>query len=157
MSAEEIVVRGQRAASRGDSAEALRDLREFFGTEEGGKFLLGVLSQTRRGLFGFGRAQPITPISRVAVPATMEPIGELRSSIVGVCEAELSERESRLVDGEMLEWAEWDPYRRTLCAGDGVGVVVPEHVTLQQASMALLNCQVAMWPETYLPQQEEEE
>lgn len=69
----------------------------------------------------------------------------------------MSERERSLVDGEMLEWADWDPCRRTLTTEDGVGVVVPESVTITQASLALLNCQIAMWPEVYLPQLEQPE
>lgn len=163
MNMEEIVVRGQRAAAAGhedDLRIAMEDLLAWMSTQDGEVFLRSVLSPptpARRGIFCRSRSPVVLPVSRVAVPATAEPLGELRSFLVGVDETSLSVREASLVDGEMLEWAEWDPMRRTLTTGDGVGVVVPDHVTIAQAAMGLLSCQMAMWPEVYLPETDAEE
>lgn len=163
MNMEEIVVRGQRAIAAADqegTAEAVSDLVDWMGTPAGAEFLLATMAPPapeRRRIFRRPVAPVVLPVQRIAVPATTEPLGEMRSAVVGACEDHMSDREKTLVDGEMLEWAEWDPYRRTLTTEDGVGVVVPQHVTIAQASLALLNCQIAMWPEVYLPQPEEEE
>lgn len=163
MNMEEIVVRGQRAAAAGledDLRVATEELLAWMGTADGSVFLRSVLAPpapARRGIFGRARSPVVLPTQRIAVPASTEQLGELRSSLVGVSEADMSARETALVDGEILEWAEWDPMRRTLTTGDGVGVVVPDHVTVAQAAMGLVACQMAMWPEVYLPQVEQEE
>lgn len=163
MNMDEIFARGRRAIAAGDeegTSLAVDDLRSWLVGADGEQFLLGIMAPPqpqKRGWFRRSEsAVVVLPVQRIAVPATMEPLGELRSSLVGACEDHMSEREIALVDGELLEWAEWDPIRRTLTTGDGVGVVVPEHVTIAQAAMGLLNCQVAMWPDVYLPEIEED-
>ena len=151
MNMEEIVARGQRASAAGDTAGLARaacDLREWLGTEQGLAFLVAAMCPPPRRIFA--APAPVLPTERIAVPATLEPLGEARSVLVGALESTMSEREFGLVDGVNLEWADWDPYRRTITVGDGVGVVVPVGVPLSQAAMSVLNCQVAMWPEAYM-------
>lgn len=141
-------------AERGE--EVLPALREWLSTEEGGTFLLSVLGSALRPAGIFSRRRRVLAKTRVVVPATMHPLGEQRSALLGLPEDELSDRELALVDEVHLEWADWDPVRRVLSVSDGVGITVPDHLPLAQAALSLIAAQAAAWPEHYLANMENE-
>lgn len=66
---------------------------------------------------------------------------------MGVEEKNLSERERQYVDGEFLGLADWDPLTRVLTDASGVGVVLPDDISLSEGAMALVGAHAALWPE----------